>query len=150
VGDEYFREHYKPVHEEAVAAGLIKATYHYTFQPYVTDYAFTLFFDHQKPGLSDKDVSVVLLEPQAFEIGPEEAEVIALDNGLDSTGGSFQVNLVLEPMTNHRFAWEVINPDASPTAEAPAPIFRVVIDVEGGEVYAKEVIKPMESHGSSP
>jgi hypothetical protein len=150
VGDEYFREHFKPVHEEPVTADLIKASYHYTYEPYVRDYAFTLFFDPQKLGLSDKEVSVVLLEPQAFLIGPGEAEVVALEHGLDSTGGSYQVNLILEPMTSNRFAWEVLNPDASPTAEAPAPIFRVVLDVEGGEVYAKEVIKPIESHGSQP
>jgi hypothetical protein len=150
VGEEYFREHYKLVHEEAVAADLIKASYHYTYEPHVNDYAFTLFFDPQKRGLSDREVSVVLLEPQAFVIGLAEAEVIALENGLDPTGGSHEVNLVFEPMTDNRFAWEVVNPDASPTAEVAVPIYRVVLDVEGGEVYAKEVIKPMESHEAQP
>jgi hypothetical protein len=105
-----------------------------------------LLFDLEKQGLSDKEVSVVLLEPQSFKLSPEEARASALENGLESTRGSCAVNLVFGPATDNRFAWDVTNPDITPTAEVPEPIFRVVLDVEGGKVYAIEKIVPGIAH----
>jgi hypothetical protein len=90
-------------------------------------------------------VSIILLDPQAFEVDTEEAIVIALENGL-SPSESYETSVLLGPMTHNRFAWEVTSPDANPTAEVPEPIFRVVLDVESGDVYAVENIGPMMSH----
>ena len=148
VGDQYFRDHYKLEHEEVVGTRLLKATYRYTYEPYVQDYSFTLFFDLQEQDLSSEYVSVVLLEPQSFTISPEEAQALALENGLEPTKGAYQVGLLFGPATNNRFAWEVVNPDAAPSAEGPDPVLRVVLDVEGGQVYAIERERPMEGHGS--
>ena len=61
--------------------------------------------------------------------------------------GCCQVKILLGPETNNRFAWEVISPDAAPTDTVPNPVFRVVVDVEGGALYTIETVKPMESHG---
>jgi hypothetical protein len=77
VGEDYFREHYTLVHEEVVVAGVVKAAYRYTYEPYVIDYPFTLLFDLEKQGPSDEEVSVVLFEPQAFKLSPEEARAIS-------------------------------------------------------------------------
>jgi hypothetical protein len=145
LGEEYFRNHYSLVHEEDIADGLVKALYHYTNEPYVQDYPFTFFLDIERQKLSDLEVSVVLLEPQVFKIGPEQAKTIALENGLDPTGGAYEVNLVFGLFTHNRFAWEVANLEATQGAEAPDPIARVVLDVEGGHVYAIDTGGPMES-----
>jgi hypothetical protein len=90
-------------------------------------------------------VSIILLDPQAFEVDTEEAIVIALDNGL-SPSESYETGVLLGPMPHNRFAWEVTSPDANPTAEVPEPIFRVVLDVESGDVYAVEKTGLMISH----
>ncbi len=148
VGDRYFRDHYRLEHEEVVGTHLIKAAYRYTYEPYVQDYSFTLLFDLREQDLSSEYVSVVLLEPQVFRISPEEAQALALENGLEPTEGTHKVGLLFGPVTNNRFAWEVVNSDAVPSAEVPQPIVRVVLDVEGGEVYAIERERPMEGHGS--
>lgn len=145
VGQDYFRQHFTLLHEDVVKPGLVKATYDYTFEPYVTHYQMTLLMDVSRRQLSDEEVSIILLDPQAFEVDTEEAIVIALDNGL-SPSESYETSVLLGPMTHNRFAWEVTSPDANPTAEVPEPIFRVVLDVESGDVYTVERIGPMISH----
>jgi hypothetical protein len=148
VGERYFQDHYRLEHEEVVGTHLIKAAYRYTHEPYVQDYSFTLFFDLRSQDLSNEYVSVVLLAPQAFRISPEEAQAIALDNGLEPTEGTYEIGILLGPVTNNRFAWDIVNADTAPSAEVPEPILRIVMDVEGGELYAIERERPMEGHGS--
>jgi len=145
VGEDYFRQHYTLLHEDVVEPGLVKATYDYTFEPYVTHYQLTLLMDVSRWQLSDKEVSIILLDPQAFEVDTEEAITIALENGL-SPSKSYEISVLLSPMTNNRFAWEVTSPGTNPTSEVPEPIFQVVLDVESGDVYAVEKIGPMMSH----
>ena len=148
VGDQYFRDHYRLEHEEVVGTDLIKAAYRYAYEPYVQDYLFTLLFDPREQDLSKEYVSVVLLESQVFRISPEEAQALALEKGLEPTEGTHDVGLLFGPATNNRFAWDVVNSDAAPSAEVPQPVLRAVLDVEGGEVYAIERERPMEGHGS--
>ncbi len=147
VGLDYFREHFTLLHEEVVESGVVKATYDYTFTPYVQHYQMTMLLDTSTWQLYDREVSRILLEPQHFEIESGQAIKIALENGL-SPGESYEVNVVLDLTTNNRFAWDVISLGAGPTSEVPEPIVRVVLDVEGGEVYTIEGIEPMKSHGS--
>jgi hypothetical protein len=146
VGEAYFREHYTLVHKEETGGELIKASYHYTYEPYVRDHVFTLLFDLKGQALARDQVSAVLLAPQAFKIGPDEAIAIALQNGLAPTAGTYEVNVEFGPATDNRFAWAVISPGIGPTSDVPDPIARVVLDVEGGDVYALGKVAPMMSH----
>lgn len=146
VGEDYFRAHYVLAQVESTAPNLIKTTYLYTYQSYVTDYQFTLLFNTSTQAVSDEEVSVILLEPQAFNMSRDEAIDIALENGLQPTTAPYEVSLSLGPTTQNRFAWHVVNPGASATLEAPEPIIRVIVDVEDGEVYAVERIEPMKAH----
>ncbi len=129
------------VTEEAVSSGLVKALYRYTYEPYIKDFGFTLLFDRKKQGLSDEEVSVVLLEPQAFKLSPEEAIKAALAQGLEPTTKSYSVELTFGRMTRNRFAWAVTSPEAK-----VGKIHRIVLDVEGGDVYAKDVLGVDKSH----
>jgi hypothetical protein len=147
VGPDYYRQHFTLLLEQVVEPGVVKASYTYTYEPYVQGYPMTLLLDLGSGQLSEKEVSVVLLEPQRFEIGPEQVQAIALENGLEPGGGCCQVKILLGPETRNRFAWEVISPDAAPTETTPNPVFRVVVDVEGGALYAVDTVKPMQSHG---
>ena len=141
VGEKYFREHYELVTEEAVSPDLLKATYSYSCEPYVKDYQFTLLLDLKKQQLSDEEVSVVLLEPQAFKLRPEEAIEIAVAQGIESTTKSYSVDLAFDRMTHNRFAWAVTNPEGN-----VGKIYRIVLDVEGGEVYVREVLGVDKAH----
>jgi hypothetical protein len=141
VGETYFREHYTLVTEQAVDANVVKASYSYTYDPFVADYPFTLLFDRSKQGLSDREVSVVLLEPQAFHLSSEEAIEIALAQGLEPSAQPYLIELTLGRVTRSRFAWVVTHP-----APAAAKIYKVVLDVEGGDVYATDVFGVDESH----
>jgi hypothetical protein len=141
VGEKYFLEHYTLVTEEAVGPDLVKASYRYTYEPYVKDYRFTLLFDLKKQQLSDEEVSVVLLEPQAFKISPEEAIKMAVAQGIEPTAKSYAVELIFGQMTNNRFAWAVTNPEAN-----VGKIYKIVLDVEGGEVYVREVLGVDRAH----
>lgn len=146
VGEDYFRAHYVLAQVESIAPNLIKATYLYTYQPHVTDYPFTVLFNTSSQAVSDEEVSLILLEPQAFNVSPDKAIEIALENGLEPTTTVYEVSLSFGPTTQNRFAWDVTSPRVSPTSEMPEPIVRLVLDVENGEVYAIERVGPMESH----
>jgi len=141
VGEKYFREHYTLVTAEAVRPDLVKASYRYTYEPYIQDYRFTLLLDLEKQGLSDEEVSVVLLEPQAFNISPEEAIETAVEQGIEPTAKSYAVELIFGQMTDDRFAWAVTNPEGN-----VGKIYRIVLDVEGGEVYVREVLGVDKAH----
>ncbi len=146
IGEDYFRAHYVLAQADSIAPDVIKATYLYTYQPYVRDYPFTLFLNTRTQTLSDEEVSTMLLEPQAFNISHEGAISIALQNGLQPTRGDYDVSLSFGPTTQNRFAWDVANPDVSPSGEVPEPVVRIVLDVEDGEVYAMERTGPMKAH----
>jgi len=147
VGSEYYLEHFTLVHEESIDGNLVKASFDFAYQPYIERFPMTMFLDTGKCQLSDREISIILLDPQQFTITPEEASNSALKQGLFPSEQN-KTNIILDITTNNRFAWDVVAPFAEPTSEQSVPIVRVVLDVESGKVYILEAMKPMEAHES--
>jgi len=147
VGSEYYLEHFKLAHEDSIDGNLVKASFDYTYQPYIENFPMTMFLDASKCQLSDREISIILLDSQEFTITLEEASNSALMQGLFPSERN-ETEIILDATTNNRFAWDVIAPIAEPTSEQPIPIVRVVLDVESGKVYILEAMKPMEAHES--
>ena len=138
VGITYYQEHYHLLQEERMGEYLLKAYFTYTYEPYVQDYPFVLWLDYKTWELFSGQNSEVLLEPQEFLISPDQAEIIALQNGL-SPGQVYEHHLVFDSTTNFRFAWLVTYPAMAGNKQKTQDY---VLDVESGKIYLTTGLAP--------
>lgn len=147
VGESYFRAHYVLVEVRAVAPNQIKGTYRYTYMPHVQDYVLTLFITADGKSLASSEVTVALLEPQEFVIDQARAIDLAVKNGAGQSNDVYRTSLLLNQRTRNRFAWRVVNETLLKNQAANlGRIYAIVLDVETGEPYIKELLGVSESH----
>lgn len=144
VGATYFEAHFVPLSAEAIG-GLIKATYLYSYAPYVADQDMTLFLSSSTLAPDPESASTVLLSAQEFALDPDQALAVAFEHGIDSDG-PHRVELAIGPQTAHRFAWRVTGPASSAVQAPPGSLLLVAIDVETGEVVFSGTVGVDQSH----
>ena len=144
VGSEYYDAHFALASAERVGS-ILKASYLYTYRPYVANSSMTLFLDGEGVRLASDQVSLVLLEPQEFALDVQQAVTLAAERGLDETG-EYQVELYFGGETGYRFAWRFVGPPDESVEASPGALMDVAIDVEDGRVHFCEVVGISQGH----
>jgi hypothetical protein len=141
VGEDYFNTHYFPVEAQDIGSNVIKASYHYTYEPYVQKFPFTLFVTADGQSLATDEITVALLESQEFVIDSAKAIDIVVKKGLGDASDEYLVTPLLNQQTHNRFAWQVVNETFVTSPESHhGQTYTIVLDVETSEVYFQEVL----------
>jgi hypothetical protein len=126
---------------------VLKASFLYTYSPYVTDNPMTLFLEEESVTLARDQASLVLLEPQEFMLDLQHALTLAAEHGLDQSG-DYRVELYLGGETGGRFVWRFLGPvDGSAIEAPPGALLDIAIDVQDGRIHFWELVGISEGHG---
>jgi len=144
LGQAYFAAHFTPLQAQPTGA-FIKASYLYSYAPFIDRFPMTIFYDPAEKAISPGETSLILLSPQEFVLNRQAAIAAAAPHGLHPAG-PHEVELILGPETQGRFAWKITAPAAPAIGAPPGSLAIITLDVQTGQVYQIEVAGMSTSH----